>query len=107
MEVYLNIAETGIGTYGVNAGAERYFDKDASSLSRTEAARIAAVLPLPKEREATSPSGFTRRYGTSIAARIGVVARDNLHAWTEGDGEGLAPVRPAAEPQPTKPRAAA
>src|SRR3546814_11372167 len=49
MEVYLNIAETGIGTYGVNAGAERYFDKDASSFSRTEAARIAAVLPLPKE----------------------------------------------------------
>src|SRR3546814_4406931 len=83
MEVYLNIAETGIGTYGVNAGAERYFDKDASSLSRTEAARIAAVLPLPKEREATSPSGFTRRYGNSIAARIGVVARDNLDACLE------------------------
>ena len=25
MEVYLNLAETGIGTYGVNAGSERYF----------------------------------------------------------------------------------
>ncbi len=25
MEVYLNVAETGIGTYGVSAGAERYF----------------------------------------------------------------------------------
>ena len=25
MEVYLNVAETGIGTYGVDAGAQRYF----------------------------------------------------------------------------------
>src|SRR6187401_2403164 len=47
MEVYLNVAETGIGTYGVNAGAIRYFNHDASALSPTEAARIAAVLPLP------------------------------------------------------------
>ncbi len=78
MEVYLNIAETGIGTYGANAGAERYFKKDASSLSPTEAARIAAVLPLPKAREAVTPGGFTRRYGNSIAARIAVVKRDGL-----------------------------
>lgn len=80
MEVYLNIAETGIGTYGVNAGALRYFGKDASNLSRTEAARIAAVLPLPKEREAVAPAGFTRRYGNSIAARIRVVANQGLDA---------------------------
>ncbi len=78
MEVYLNVAETGIGTYGANAGAERYFNKDASSLSPTEAARIAAVLPLPKAREAVTPGGFTRRYGNSISARIGVVKRDGL-----------------------------
>lgn len=102
MEVYLNIAETGISTYGVNAGAQRYFDKDASSLTRTEAARIAAVLPLPKAREAISPTGFTRRYGNSIAARIGVVARDNLDACLEGDGERLAPVEPVEAPTATK-----
>src|SRR3546814_16949034 len=55
MEVYLNIAETGIGTFGANAGAKRYFGHDATRLSRTEAARIAAVLPLPQKRAATSP----------------------------------------------------
>lgn len=80
MEVYLNIAETGIATYGVNAGAQRYFGHDAAIMSRTEAARIAAVLPLPKKRGAVAPRGFTRRYGNSIAARIGVVARDGLDA---------------------------
>jgi monofunctional biosynthetic peptidoglycan transglycosylase len=80
MEVYLNVAETGIGTYGVEAGARRYFHHSAARLSRTEAARLAAILPLPKEREAISPSGFTRRYGNTIAARIGEVRRDGLDA---------------------------
>jgi monofunctional biosynthetic peptidoglycan transglycosylase len=78
MEVYLNNAETGIGTYGVNAGSERYYGHDASAMSAVEAARIAAVLPLPKKRGAVAPKGFTRRYGNTIAARLGVVGRDGL-----------------------------
>lgn len=78
MEVYLNIAETGIGTYGANAGAQRYFGHDASRLSPTEAARIAAVLPLPKKRDAVDPGGFTRRHGNRLAAYVGVVRRDGL-----------------------------
>jgi len=78
MEVYLNLAETGIGTYGANAGAFRYFNHDASRLSTTEAARIAAVLPLPKKRGAVAPRGFTARYGNNIARRMGIVQRDGL-----------------------------
>ncbi|MFN4114054.1 MAG: monofunctional biosynthetic peptidoglycan transglycosylase [Sphingomonadaceae bacterium] len=80
MEVYLNVAETGIGTYGAEAGAQRYFNKSAANLTRTEAARMAAALPLPKKRSVTNPSGFTRRYGNTIAARMGVVRRDGLDA---------------------------
>jgi monofunctional biosynthetic peptidoglycan transglycosylase len=80
MEVYLNVAETGIGTYGANAGSMRYFGHDASAMSATEAARIAAVLPLPKKRGAIAPKGFTRSYGNTIAARIGQVRRDGLDA---------------------------
>jgi monofunctional biosynthetic peptidoglycan transglycosylase len=80
MEVYLNVAETGIGTYGVEAGAERYFNHSAARLSRSEAARMAAALPLPKERPVLNPTGFTRRYGNTIEARIGVVRRDGLDA---------------------------
>ena len=80
MEVYLNVAETGIGTYGVEAGAQRYFDHSAARLSQDEAARMAAALPLPKERPVLNPTGFTRRYGNTIQARIGVVRRDGLDA---------------------------
>ena len=96
MEVYLNVAETGIGTYGVNAGAQRYFDHDASSLTATEAARIAAIFPLPKRREAITPTGFTRRYGNMISARMGAVRRDRLDACVY---EG-APPAPAEAPEP-------
>ena len=80
MEVYLNVAETGIGTYGVEAGAQRYFNHSAARLSQSEAARMAAALPLPKERPVINPTGFTRRYGNTIQARIGVVRRDGLDA---------------------------
>jgi monofunctional biosynthetic peptidoglycan transglycosylase len=108
MEVYLNLAETGIGTYGVNAGAERYFGHDASAMSRIEAARIAAVLPLPKKRGAVAPQGFARRYGNMVAARVGVVARDGLdacvyanHAAPRETPEPQAPIRPKRQqPQP-------
>jgi monofunctional biosynthetic peptidoglycan transglycosylase len=108
MEVYLNVAETGIGTYGVNAGARRYFNHDAGAMSRVEAARIAAVLPLPKKRGATAPKGFTRRYGNAIAARIGVVGRDGLDRCVY-DGRAAAPEREPAAPARRKaaPRAKA
>lgn len=78
MEVYLNVAETGIGTYGVEAGAQRYFDKSAASLTPLEAARMAAALPLPKERSVKNPRGWLARHGNTISARIGAVGRDGL-----------------------------
>ncbi len=101
MEVYLNLAETGIGTYGVNAGSQRYFDHDASAMSRMEAARIAAVLPLPKQRGAVAPKGFTRRYGNSIAARIGVVGRDGLDACVY---RGITPPKDKTPPATRAPK---
>ena len=80
MEVYLNVAETGIGTYGANAAALRYFHHDASHLSPTEAGRIAAVLPLPKKRAAIDPHGFVRRHGNALSRYVGVVRRGGLDA---------------------------
>ncbi|TMJ19398.1 MAG: monofunctional biosynthetic peptidoglycan transglycosylase [Alphaproteobacteria bacterium] len=84
MEIYLNVAETGIGTYGAEAGAQRYFGHGASSLSPAEAARIAAVFPLPKRRAAIDPRGFTRRYGNMILARMRITGRDGLDRCVYG-----------------------
>jgi monofunctional biosynthetic peptidoglycan transglycosylase len=102
MEVYLNLDETGIGTYGVNAGSERYFGHDASAMTATEAARLAAVFPLPKKRGAVAPVGFTRRYGNIIAARIPVVGRDGLDACIYNGA--TAPVNKAPPVVAKKPR---
>jgi monofunctional biosynthetic peptidoglycan transglycosylase len=78
MEVYLNVAETGIGTYGADAAAMRYFNHDATRLTPTEAGRIAAVLPLPKKRAAIDPRGFVRRHGNALARHSKVVGREGL-----------------------------
>ncbi|TNE31054.1 MAG: monofunctional biosynthetic peptidoglycan transglycosylase [Alphaproteobacteria bacterium] len=80
MEVYLNVAETGIATYGVEAGAQRYFNHSAARLSSNEAARMAAALPSPKKRAVVSPGGFTRRYGNTIQRRMRVVRNEGLDA---------------------------
>lgn len=80
MEVYLNVAETGIGTYGAEAGAQRYFDHSAARMSRDEASRMAAALPSPKKRAVKGPGGWLARHGNRIERRIGIVRRDGLDA---------------------------
>ena len=46
--------------------------------SPLEAARMAAALPLPKERSVVNPRGWLARHGNTISARIGSVSRDGL-----------------------------
>jgi monofunctional biosynthetic peptidoglycan transglycosylase len=58
LEVYLNIAEFGPGTYGAEAAAQRYFHKPASRLTRGDAAVLAAVLPNPQRYSAAAPSRY-------------------------------------------------
>ncbi|MBX3240788.1 MAG: monofunctional biosynthetic peptidoglycan transglycosylase [Chitinophagaceae bacterium] len=47
LEVYLNVAETGKGIFGIEAASQHYFNKPASKLTKTQAAMIAASLPNP------------------------------------------------------------
>lgn len=49
LEVYLNVIEMGPGIFGIQAAAKHYFNKDASKLTRAEAAMIIASLPNPKK----------------------------------------------------------
>jgi monofunctional biosynthetic peptidoglycan transglycosylase len=48
LEMYLNVSEMGKGIYGIEAAAPYYFKKPARTLTRVEAAKIAACLPNPK-----------------------------------------------------------
>jgi monofunctional biosynthetic peptidoglycan transglycosylase len=61
LEIYLNIAEFGYGTYGAEAAAQRYFHRSAARLSRSDAAVLAAVLPNPARLSAAAPSRYVQQ----------------------------------------------
>lgn len=66
IEVYLNIIETHPNVYGVEAAAQRFFDKKAAQLNIYDATMIACVLPNPHRMNLERPSA----YMNSRAARI-------------------------------------
>lgn len=71
LEVYLNIAEFGPGVYGVEAAAQRFFDKPASQLNAAEAARLAAVLPNPTRYNAANPGNYVSRRSAWVLGQMG------------------------------------
>ena len=58
MEVYLNVIEMGDGIYGAEAASQKYFHKHAVSLTRDQAALIAAILPNPRKWDPSRPSAY-------------------------------------------------
>lgn len=58
LEVYLNIAEFGRGTFGVWAASQRFFGTTPSRLTDRQAALLAAVLPSPLRMRADRPSPY-------------------------------------------------
>jgi len=76
MEVYLNSIEMGDGVYGAEAAAKHWYKKDAASLTRYEAAAIAAILPSPRRFKATNSSSYINRRKAKISREIGFVKLD-------------------------------
>ena len=58
LEVYLNTIEMGKGVFGIEAAAQKYFNKPAKNLTRNEAAQIIACLPNPKVYSVKPASRF-------------------------------------------------
>lgn len=71
MEVYLNVIEMGPGVYGAEAASHYYFHKPAASLSKSEAALIAAILPNPIRWSAAKPTPYITRKKNWIVRRMG------------------------------------
>ena len=67
-EIYLNVVEFGPGVYGVEAAAQQFYGTSASSLTRTQAARLAASLPNPTSWNAGTKSATAERRAQRIAA---------------------------------------
>lgn len=70
LEMYLNTSEMGIGVFGVEAASEYYFNKPTKDLTKNEAARIAAALPLPRKYNVNPPSPFISRRASHIERQM-------------------------------------
>jgi monofunctional biosynthetic peptidoglycan transglycosylase len=73
LEVYLNSAQFGRGTWGVEAASRAFFGKDAARLDRHDAALLAAVLPSPTRYRVVNPGPYVR----------------SRQAWILGQMQGL------------------
>ena len=83
IEVYLNIAEFDRGVFGVKAAAQHYFGVAPSELTGIQAARLAAILPDPKDRSASKPSEFVRKRAASIRDGAATIRKDGRSACFE------------------------
>lgn len=70
MEVYLNSIEMGDGVYGAEAAAQHWYGKSCKSLTKTEAAGIAAILPNPRKFKASNSSSYINNRKTKIVRRM-------------------------------------
>ena len=71
LELYLNRVYFGAGAYGVEAAAQRYFNKPASKLTVAEAAMLAGLVRSPSRlAPSRNPDGAERRAQTVLAAML-------------------------------------
>jgi monofunctional glycosyltransferase len=68
LELYLNVAEWGIGVFGAEAAAQHYFGAPAAQLTTAQAARLAAMLPRPRHYD-------RNRDAIALARRAAMVQR--------------------------------
>jgi monofunctional biosynthetic peptidoglycan transglycosylase len=70
LEVYLNIAETGTQTFGVEAAARRFLHTTGAGVTREQAALIAAVLPAPRRMRIDAPSSYVQERRQQILQQM-------------------------------------
>lgn len=83
LEVYLNVAEFGAGIYGIGAASRDFFNKPPASLSASEAALLAAVLPNPKRFRVDRPTPYLYERQAWIVDHMHRLRRDGALASLE------------------------
>ena len=70
-EIYLNVVEWGNGVFGAQAAARYYYGVPAASLSASQAARLAVMLPNPRYYDKHRQSSYLVRRTGLILRRMG------------------------------------
>jgi monofunctional glycosyltransferase len=76
MEMYLNVIEMGDGIFGIEMASQLYFNKPAKSLTKQEAAMIAACLPSPKRYKVKPLSSFVAGRSRTIMQQMNNLQTD-------------------------------
>ena len=76
LEIYLNVAEWGPGIYGVEAAAQRYFNRSAANLDARRAGLLAAALPNPLIRDLAKPGPRLQHLARVLSARAARTAAE-------------------------------
>lgn len=71
LELYLNVAEWGVGVFGAEAAARHYFGQGAAFLGVEQSARMAAMLPRPQFYDRNRESPYLEGYAERIRSRTG------------------------------------
>ena len=58
LTAYLNIANFGNATYGIQAAAQRYYSVNASDLTLAQAASLVAIVQYPNQRNLGDPANY-------------------------------------------------
>ena len=70
LEIYLNMIEWGNGVFGAQAAAKHYFKVSAAKLDKTQAAKLAAMVPNPRYYDAHRNTRYLSRRIATIKARM-------------------------------------
>ena len=80
LEVYLNIAEFDRAVFGIEAAAFHYFRTDPENLTLDQAARLAAILPNPVDRNAADLNARNLARVAQIKDGARTIAKDDRSA---------------------------
>jgi monofunctional biosynthetic peptidoglycan transglycosylase len=82
--VYGNVIEWGDGIYGVEAASQFYFHKSARTVSASEAALLAAIVPNPRRWSASAPTPYIQKRKAFILSRMGGMPLPSSSSKTKG-----------------------
>lgn len=71
LEVYLNIAEFGVGIYGVEAACRYYWDQPARNISMDHAIELAATLSAPRKHNPATRTAYFLKQAAKIKRNMG------------------------------------
>ena len=100
LELYLNRVYFGAGAYGIEAAAQRYFDKSARALSLAEAAMVAGMLQAPSRYSPFANPGIARSRARTVLTKMGDAGLVPDAVVNRAKGESLLFAKEAVEREP-------